>query len=322
MSTIKIELEQRPKLSVEKQIEHMKRKGIKFNLVNEEKAIKYLNDHTYYFKIKAYEKLFDRYNKSEKNNEFVDLEFAYLCDLATIDCYLRKEILSISLDIEHYLKVKLLNDFNSSEEDGYSIVKDFINTNPDHYSAEIKHKMEGKACSNLVKKYSSNWAIWNFVEVLSFGDFIQFYQFFYSRNDQFRESKKLGYFINPVRILRNAAAHNNCLLHTLRVPYIAEEFNRNLTVNSFLGKSGIKSRTLNTNMGRPLVHDLCVVLYLYHRVTPMAIQKFTYERWELLFEKRFALHKEYYECNGLLLSSYKFVLSVIKLLLNIVQNAN
>lgn len=313
----------RPKLSIEKQIDHMKRKGIKFDLVNEEKAIKYLSNHTYYFKIKAYEKLFDRYNIPEKENKFVDLEFAYLCDLATIDCYLRKEILSISLDIEHYLKVKLLNDFNNSEEDGYSIVSDFINTNPDHYEKEIENKMEGKVCSNLVKKYRSEWAIWNFIEVLSFGDFAQFYQFFYSRNDKFDKSKRTGYFINPVRVLRNAAAHNNCLLQTLKNPYVTgKSFNQNYTVNAFLGRSGIKSRTLNKNMSRPLVHDLCVMLYLYHCITPMAVQKFTFERLELMFEKRFALHKEYYECTGLLISSYNFVLSVIKVFLNIVQNVN
>lgn len=323
METLDLNRAIKPKFTIDEQLEHMKNKGVRFNIYSEERARYYLQENTYYFKLKAYEKLFERYNIPEKKNQFVNLEFAYLCDLATIDCYLRKEIMSISLDIEHYLKVRLLNDFNNSEEDGYQIVKDFIATSPVYYQKEIEHKMEGKACSNLVKKYSSNWAIWNFIEVMSFGDFSQFYGFFYSRNEDFEESKKMGYLINPVRILRNAAAHNNCLLHTLKVPYVSEEkFNRNFRVNSFLGKNGIKQRTLNLNMSRPMVHDFCVMLFLYHKIAPIKVQEFTFERLALFFEKRVSLHSEYYECNGILISSYRFMLSVIKMFLNIVQNAN
>ncbi|TQR53632.1 hypothetical protein DMC01_10995 [Campylobacter troglodytis] len=44
----------RLKLSIEKQIKHLKDKGIKFELYNEKKATEFLLHHNYFFKIKAY----------------------------------------------------------------------------------------------------------------------------------------------------------------------------------------------------------------------------------------------------------------------------
>lgn len=313
--------DKRPKLNLDEQIAHMREQGIMFNIDNEENAKKYLSNNTYYFKLKAYAKLYDKYTQSDKQGKYVNLEFAYLRDLATIDCYIRKEIISISLDIEHYLKVRLINDFNNSDEDGYDVVQEFMKTNPEHYSKEIIGKMEGKACSNLVKKYSGNFAIWNFVEILNFGDFKEFYQFFYSRNPNFKKSEKFSYFINPARILRNAAAHNNCLIHSLKTPYIDEEkFNYNPEVSSFLGKNGIKSRTLTTNMNKPLLHDFCVMLYLYYKIVPPDVQIYTYKRLKDLFEGRIVHHKDYYQRNPIICSAYRFINDVINVFLRLAEN--
>ena len=40
----------RKKLTVNEQIEHMKSKGIQFNIISEKDAENYLNENTYYFK--------------------------------------------------------------------------------------------------------------------------------------------------------------------------------------------------------------------------------------------------------------------------------
>lgn len=306
----------RCKYSVKDQIQNMKDHGISFNIYDEDYAYKYLCDNSYYFKIKAYEKLYFKNN----DGKYINLDFAYLKDLATIDCYIRKEIMSISLDIEHFLKTKLLNDFNASKEDGYSIVADFISTNPDHYKEEIASKRNGKACSNLIAKYENNFALWNFIEVLSFGDFKELYQFFYLRNPGFKESSKLSYFINPVRILRNAAAHNNCLLQSLTVPYVCpDDFNRNYAVNTFLGAHGLSNKTLITNLNKPLVHDFCVLLHLYYQVVPLNSQKYMWERLAEKFDNRFAYHKNYYKTNTTICSAYIFVRKVINVYLELTQ---
>lgn len=311
----------RPKLNVKEQIEHMKNKGVKFNITDEESAERYLENNTYYFKLKAYAKLYDKYEKTENKGQYVNLEFAYLKDLATLDCYVRKIIISLSLDIEHYLKVRLLKDFNLSTEDGYEIVQDFLNTNPDHYSNEIISKMNGKACSNLVRKYSGNFAIWNIVEILSFNDFKELFQFFYIRNPQFSKNSKLSYLINPVRVLRNAAAHNNCLISSLKVPYVTpDRFNTNYVVNAFLGQNGIRQRSLANNMKKPLLHDFCVMLYLYHSVAPLNVQYYTYNNIKSQLENRFVRHREYYQTNPVICSSYKFVLDVVNMFVAITEN--
>ena len=89
------------KLTVEQQIQHMRAKGIQFNIVSEEEAMGYLAKNTYYFKIKAYAKNYDKYRTTEKVGQYVNLEFAYLKDLAIIDMLLRHFILVTSVDLEH-----------------------------------------------------------------------------------------------------------------------------------------------------------------------------------------------------------------------------
>lgn len=54
-------ISQKPKLSVPQQIEHMKAQGIRFSVMTEEDAAKYLEINTYYFKIKVYAKLYENH---------------------------------------------------------------------------------------------------------------------------------------------------------------------------------------------------------------------------------------------------------------------
>ena len=242
----------KPKLSIDQQIEHMKSKGILFTIKDEAYAAKYLTLNTYYFKLKAYCKLYDK----DKDGKYIGLEFAYLKDLATIDSLLRRIIFKISVDIEHYLKVAMLKDFNDSDEDGYSIVEVYKNMDASKFDNEIIQKADGKACSNLVNKYRDNFAIWNLVEILSFSDFQNLYDLFYMRNREFKHPQENQYkrvpyhfLFNPVRLLRNAAAHNNCLISSLKVPYVSEnKFNSNREINKFFGDKGIKNKRLNTQL--------------------------------------------------------------------------
>lgn len=311
-------VERRPKLSVAEQIQHMKSKGIQFNIEDENFAKKYLTDNTYYFKLKAYEKLYTQLPLGENKGKYLNLEFAYLRDLATIDSLLRKRILSIAIDIEHYLKVALLRDFNNSPEDGYGIIEEFISNNKEHFENEFEMNSNGKTCGDLVQKYNGNFAIWNFIEVISFKDFADLYSFFYIRNANIfckrRNKEKFRgeyyYLINPVRILRNAAAHNNCLLINLnKVPKLS--FNFEHKVSKFLGDRKIKNTSLNKQLSKPLVHDFCVMLYLYSQVAPTSAQKHTFEELKELFLGRFIKNKEYHSNNYLISSSYEFVVKVI-----------
>lgn len=63
----------RKKLTVNEQIEHMKSKGIQFNIISEKDAENYLNENTYYFKLKAYAKMFEKYKTGPNVGRYVNL---------------------------------------------------------------------------------------------------------------------------------------------------------------------------------------------------------------------------------------------------------
>ena len=109
-------------LSYNEQIEHMKNKGITFNIIAENEAKDFLINNNYFLKLYAYRK---NYYKT-KDGKYINLDFAYLKELSTIDMHLRYLIVEMCLDIEHAIKVKLLNKVQQvSNEDGYNIVKNF-----------------------------------------------------------------------------------------------------------------------------------------------------------------------------------------------------
>lgn len=66
------------KLDAEKQILKMKQHGIGFNIIEESEAKKFLSDNTYYFKIRSFQKNY------QKNHAHIysNLEFAYLKDFS------------------------------------------------------------------------------------------------------------------------------------------------------------------------------------------------------------------------------------------------
>jgi hypothetical protein len=69
------------KLSIDEQIQHMEESGIGFTIVDKESAKEFLRSNTYYFKLKAYAKNYDKYQFGENKDKYINLEFAYLKDL-------------------------------------------------------------------------------------------------------------------------------------------------------------------------------------------------------------------------------------------------
>ena len=59
----------KPKLSLEGQIEHLKKKGVLFNIMNEESAKEYLTQHNNYFKQIAYRKNYDKSPNGENEGK-------------------------------------------------------------------------------------------------------------------------------------------------------------------------------------------------------------------------------------------------------------
>lgn len=300
-----MEKRRREKLSIPGQIDHMKSKGIMFEKMSEADAKRFLENSNYYFKLKAYCK---NYSKNA-DGKYTGLDFAYLVDLSTIDLHLRKFIIKVSLDVEHFLKVKLLRDFlRDGNEDGYSIVNSFFAMYPD-VKKEVIEKGKSSYCADMIEHYKEDFAIWNIVEVLSFGHFALLYDWFYTQHPS-RDS--LTNMLLPIKSLRNAAAHNNCLINKMVPPYNIK-IEPNKLVNNFVSQiPGVSGKTRQKKMVNPVIHDFVVLLYTFNKVvTSTKTRQKTYDELKELFDMRIPRHREYYYDNAVLVSSYEFTKKII-----------
>lgn len=299
-------MQRRRKLSVPEQVKNMKSRGIRFEIVNEADAKRFLENNTYYFKLKAYEKDFEQYQKGDRQGQYVNLDFAYLQDLSTIDSRLRKILLQMCVDIEHFLKVYMLRDFNKTDEDGYEIIEEFNRRNPDTIEEIIKKK-NGSTCSELITKYGNDFAIWNIVEVLSFRQTIALFSLYCERQ---MPNIRLENALFSVRKLRNAAAHNNCLINNLQK---AEDFRYNRDVVQFIKDNipDIKESKISRWMKHPVIHDYIVLLYTYCQVVPQPTKGKAMTELKDFYEGRMLKHKEYYQKNQVIQSAYEFTKKII-----------
>ncbi len=311
------------KLTIDEQIEKMKSSGVKFNIVTEEDAREFLLDSTYYFKLKAFQK---NYNKKQ-NGDYINLEFAYLKDFSTVDMWFRKLVLSLALGVEHSMKVKLNADIsNNPAEDGYSIVNEFLNTKEYSYIVKsIYAKVHSNYAGELIKKYCSytynpnsqtpyyfECPFWVFTEILSFGDFINLYNYYYNKH---KMPNALKPTLFSIRCLRNAAAHNNCVLNSLKKSDHTN-FTVNNVTNSFVSKIDTISVASRKNcMAVPALHDFAALLMSYSIIVNSKAAKMQTLNDLKDFMKRFSRHFEYYNSNDDIkkpISFFKNLLTIMK----------
>lgn len=98
----------KPRLSLDEQIQHLKDKGILFNIMDEDSAKQYLKYNNNYYKLTSFRKNYDKHPGGENKGKYIRLEFAYLVDMSIIDMRLRYRVVEMALDIEHHTKLQLL----------------------------------------------------------------------------------------------------------------------------------------------------------------------------------------------------------------------
>ena len=309
------------KLTVEEQIQDMIDKNIQFELCSVEDAKKFLKYNNYYFKLKSYAR---NYNINVQTKKYYNLDFAYLVELSKLDMYIRKIILELCLDVEHYLKVRLMNDLsNNSEEDGYNIVKIFLEFHP-NAEADIQSKADKYSfCSDLAEKHLNQYkeptelALWNIVELLSFGNFMELYELYYQTYPSFNYSD----YLKSIKFIRNAAAHNNCILSTLRKPHSVKKFSKTKKLANILGKIPEFKELDNRDgmMKNPVIHDFVTLLFVYNDVMKVSATKnIRNKKMEEICHQfcsedgRIRKNKSYFEKNPYIKDVYLFICSIIK----------
>jgi len=286
----------------------MKEAGITFDIVSEADARRYLDSYSYYFRLKAYAKNYEKYTSTDKHGQYINLDFAYLMDLSDIDASLRDLVLRMSSTLEFYLKVKMISDFNTTDEDGYEIVQELFRMQPELKSKIEEDKSNTSTSNELIAKYKNEWAIWNIVEVLSFGQFSELYALFYNRNDFGEVYLSL---IHPVRMIRNAAAHNNCLINRLRPPYSRSNSPSYLLRSELMQNVGLSKKSLDNKLVHPVFHDFAALLFLFSKIVPESARERSYNEMNDLFYNRMLRNKEYYAKNNIIESCYNFVMKII-----------
>lgn len=96
----------KPLLTVEQQIAHMKAKGITFELCTEEDAAQHLRTKCQLFRVYAYRKLFPKHVGGLRDGQYANLDFDHMKELSNLDRKLRDVLLPMTLDVEHFAKLR------------------------------------------------------------------------------------------------------------------------------------------------------------------------------------------------------------------------
>lgn len=256
------EIKKYPKKSFEELIDCLEQKNVRFNIMTKEDALNILYDLNYYYKLTVYKRNFKR----DEDGKFINLEFSYLTDIASVDMQLRYLLLTATLDIEHALKTYLIRHITENNElDGFDIVKRFFHStiesnkplNKDIILENTKNKSHYQY--KLYEAHKIAPPAWVLVEVMAFGDFLRFFQFYFKKypNVEFEIESLMG-ALNGVKRIRNASAHNNAFLFDL-AGFEIKNVNRHL-------KEYSESRSIGELFYKcNKVHDVLSVFYIHEK---------------------------------------------------------
>lgn len=232
-----------------------------------------------------------------------------LVDLSIVDMLLRKALLPLAIDVEHFAKVSLLGVIESAGEDGYQIVEDFLIANPAACS-DIDRGRSSAYIEGLLNRYSSpDFPVWAFMEVISFGTFCHFYQFCAKRfNDD--EMRSRYYLLMEVKNFRNACAHNNCVINDLSTKGPAS--NRGRTLTQELARiRGISKSQRRLKMRNRRVSQVVTVLYLHSIMASDGVKDYAAQSLDM-FVKRMNKNLHYYSGVDTVTSTFQFITRVVE----------
>ena len=222
----------KPMLNIDELINNLKEKNIKFNKMTEEEVKLYLKTNNNYYNVTSYKNNFAKYPSPAGKYEgmYIDLDFAYLKDMSDIDYKVRLILFKIIINIEHSLKLKILDIIEYiDEEDGYNIVNlfledDFYNENfPKKVHNSILKKVGNVYHQKIFSKYDidndkklENIPVWELLEIITFGELVNFYDFL-SKYFNLKKENKDVYIYRDIVKLRNAVFHNMNILTELDI---------------------------------------------------------------------------------------------------------
>lgn len=303
----------KPKLSLDGQIEHLKEKGVLFNIMDEAEARDYLGQHNNYFKLTAYRKNYDKHPAEENKDKYINLEFAYLVDIAVIDMQLRYRIVHMALDLEHHTKLQLLRKMDEYNEDGYQVVQDYIDSLDEKqrkiFDSEINRNKGNIYCGDIIAKYEGAFPIWAFIEIVPFGRLVAFYGFCADRFSD-KSMKDTFYRLLTCKEIRNASAHSNCILNNLKAKTAAHSTNAAVT-SELMKIKGMNTNFRKNRMSNARIQQVVTLLYTHKdMVESEGIKRSESEDLKKIME-RVDKNYDYYNTNPMIKGTFDFLKLVV-----------
>lgn len=279
-------------IRVDSHIKELERLGISFAKKSTEDARKFLTTNTYYEKLRSY------LGRTPKVGEFAGLDFEDLVELSKIDFSLSRQVLTLALSIEHALKIQIWH-LVESEEAGF-LKKCLVRIDrqwEDRWKAKPYSSSKRKEAKKFSKQrvqtsdysrayldapskqhterpYVVNCELWELLESFSFWELIDLYDTALQEG----ESKKgiPRHYLKRIQELRNAAAHENCLL--VRTSTTGDEPKDWEPVEDCDIDTDFPSCFHNTSvshlavekkqegLSRLFLHDFCILLHVHDRL--------------------------------------------------------
>ncbi|MDK2819947.1 MAG: Abi family protein [Mycoplasmataceae bacterium] len=251
------------------QINELKKIGVNFSNLENDYVISILRDKTYLFRFKGYLSNYEQDVNGKYNLDFEELE-----EISKIDFLLRKLILSICLDVEHIIKVKIMNLYNENlikdcdDKINYLIENKMFTFSKDK-SSNYNHK--------IYEEYKNDWTLFALIEVISFGSLLTLINLL-EIDLPFCEDKDMLWSLKSIR---NSAAHNYPMLCNL-------DSNKNYKINKnifeFLEEQGFESLEISY-ISIPIINDLMCVLWILHKITNNKVISKRFEDIDVLKER-------------------------------------
>jgi len=150
--------------------------------------------------------------------------------------------------------------------------------------------------------------VWVFLELISFGTLIDFYEFCAIR----LASKDLDndrYLLIALRQLRNACAHSNCLIGNMGQNNAARKLPHE--VSQALSQCGIGKRTREKHSQNEPLRQIMIMLYFYNKqVTSSGAKERTARELKELIA-RMRKNADLYQKNQIILPTFQFFENVV-----------
>lgn len=294
-------------INTEETIKVLKAKNIKFNIIDEFKALNYLKYCNNYYNIISYETYFEKYYINNKFvDKYVNLDFAYLIDLSEIDFELKSILFKMVTIIEHHLKLRILNLFECYKiKDEEVLIHEFLNEDIND---------EKRVYNNILNKVDDidieNIPINRFFELITFGDLIKFYNYFIKKYKIKKEYKNI-YILKEVKNLRNEVCHNGNILSTLNKKEKIKTLNYD--IYKYLNKCHINKDNYIEKLKNSTIKMLTYTLYMFNYiVVDKNIKDKIKSDINDLFYKRVIKNNIYYKNNKFLKSVYDYFNKIIE----------